>query len=309
MPSEQPLTLHKYRYLTNRSRINHLLDEYLAVDHLSHHLNDLTTQFSNPHQRPWGPIRWQAIDPTQIVSIEPEIFLELLAGAAEVESPIRSYSRESWEYLQNFHPQMATFLGGTYGPEQSIQIVGIWEKEERQHTPALKKIYQQLTDQTLTLKPNTVNGYHPSTTPHQDVYRHLVSRLSSEWSAISLYLWLMAHSTGALQQAISQILQDEVNHLAKFWGFSRWAFGRSFQAQFLASTHNAIQLFKHHGQERSHGTQALNTHHLLHQLSESIELVFTFLRVMVRIRRWDAELSPSYLSYLFGPQPLETLQC
>ncbi|MEO0378061.1 MAG: hypothetical protein AAF329_26385 [Cyanobacteria bacterium P01_A01_bin.17] len=296
----------KTRYLTNRSRINILIDEYLAVDHLSHHLNDLSTQFVSPHQRPWGPVHWQAIDQTQIISIAPDIFLELLAGAAEIESPIRSYSRESWDYLHHFHPQMATFLGGTYGPDQSIQVVGTWEKEERQHTPALKKIYQQLTDQQLTLKPNTVAGYDPSTNPQQDIYQHLISRLSSEWSAISLYLWLMAHSTGALQQAISQILQDEVNHLAKFWGFSRWAFGRSFQKQFLASTHTIAQLFRHHAQERTHGTQVAKTNQRIHQLTESIELVFTFLRVMVRIRHWDTELSPSYLKHLFGPRPLET---
>ncbi len=293
-------------YLTNRSRINHLIDEYLSVERLSDHLNDLSTQFTHPHQRPWGPVHWQEMDQTQIVGIDPEVFLELLAGAAEVESPIRSYSRESWDYLQHFHPKMATFLGGTYGPDQSIQVVGIWEKEERQHTPVLKKIYQQLTGMQLTLKPNTVQGYHSSTDLQADIYHHLVSRLSSEWSAISLYLWLMAHSTGALHGAISQILQDEVNHLAKFWGFSRWAFGRSFQEQFLASTHTVAQLFKHHEQERTHGSQAINPNHLLTQLSESVELVFTFLRVMVRIRRWNAELSPSYLTHLFGPQPLVT---
>jgi hypothetical protein len=291
-------------YLTSRHRINTLIEEYLAVERLNHHLHDLTTQFTDPSQRPWGPVHWQAIDPTQIVGTAPDLFLELLAGAAEVESPIRSYSRESWDYLQHFHPQMATFLGGTYGADQAIQVVGIWEKEERQHAPALRKMYQQLTGEQLTLKPNTVTGYHPSTNPQADVYHHLISRLSSEWSAISLYLWLMAHSTGALQQAISQILQDEINHLAKFWGFSRWAFGRSFQEQFLASTHTVAQLFRHHAQERTHGSQAVETRQLLNQLSESVELVFTFLRVMVRVRHWNAELSSSSLNHLFGPSPL-----
>ncbi|MGF1601276.1 MAG: hypothetical protein ACFCU8_04525 [Thermosynechococcaceae cyanobacterium] len=309
MTSTPILSLSPTRYLTNRSRINYLIDEYLAIDCLSNHLTDLKAQFITPYQRPWGPVYWQEINPDQIVSIDPEIFLELLAGAAEVESPIRSYSRESWDYLQQFHPEMATFLGGTYGPDQSIQVVGIWEKEERQHAPALRKMYQQLTGHQLTLKPNSVQGYHASNNLQDDIYHHLVSRLSSEWSAISLYLWLMAHSTGALRGAIAQILQDEVNHLAKFWGFSRWAFGRSFQEQFLAATHTVAQLFKHYEQERSHGSQALNTHQWLHQLSESVELMFTFLRVMVRIRRWDTQLSTRSLNHLFEPRPLEGFAC
>ncbi|MGB7413630.1 MAG: hypothetical protein WA902_05425 [Thermosynechococcaceae cyanobacterium] len=61
MASGQPLRLSPTRYLTNRSRINHLIDEYLAIDCLSYHLTDLKTQFFTPHQRPWGPVHWQAI--------------------------------------------------------------------------------------------------------------------------------------------------------------------------------------------------------------------------------------------------------
>jgi hypothetical protein len=59
-----------------------------------------------------------------------------------------------------------------------------------------------------------------------------------------MYIWLMAHSTGALQMAISQPLQDEVNHLAKFWGIARWSFGNSALSNAIATTKQLLQLSK-----------------------------------------------------------------
>ena len=34
----------------------------------------------------------------------------------------------------------------------------------------------------------------------------------------------MSHTTGALQQVLRELLIDEVNHMAKFWGFGCWAY-------------------------------------------------------------------------------------
>lgn len=34
----------------------------------------------------------------------------------------------------------------------------------------------------------------------------------------------MAHTTGALQQVLQELLLDEVNHMTKFWGFGYWAY-------------------------------------------------------------------------------------
>jgi hypothetical protein len=42
----------------------------------------------------------------------------------------------------------------------------------------------------------------------------------------------------------------------------------------------------------------------LKQLSLVLELTFTFTRVMVRLRRWNRELSRSYLRHLFGTAPM-----
>jgi len=286
-------------YLQTRARINRLIKRYFSIEILSDRLADLPRQFETPHQRIWEPINWQAINRNQIIGIDPELFLKVLAGAAEVEAPIRAYAKESWDYLQAIHPQMARFMGGQFARDGKTIEVGIWEKEERQHCPTFAKIYQQLTGEKIKPKPNSVQGYHSTGNLRQDVYKHALSRIATEWSATSVYLWLMAHSTGELQQAIAQPLQDEVNHLAKFWGFTRWAFADSYLSRLKGTTKNLVGLLKHHKGERTHGDDVFQLENTVH----AVELAFTFARVMVKLRRWNYTLKPRYLESLFGASP------
>jgi hypothetical protein len=283
-------------YLQIRARMNRLIDRYLSIDILSQRLIDLPTQFSQPHVRKWESIDWKSISRSQIIGVDPDLFIMLVAGATEIEAPIHEYSQESWNYMQSIHPEMAYFMGGSQNADGSIAAVGVWEKEERQHAPTFRKIYSQLTGEKLQPKPNSVNGYQPTDSAWQAVYNHTLSRISTEWSAVSVYLWLMAHSTGALQQAIAQPLQDEVNHLAKFWGFSRWAFEQSYYGQVKGSAKNLVELLKHHKGERTEGE------HLVGKATtiDAIELAFSFSRVIVRLRSWNQELSHTLLVHLFG---------
>jgi hypothetical protein len=287
-------------YLQIRARMNRLVDRYLSIEILSQRLTDLPTQFTQPHVRSWEPIEWKGISSNQIVGVDPELFIMLIAGATEIEAPIREYSQESSAYMQSIHPQMAAYIGGEYQPDGSISSLGAWEKEERQHAPAFSKIYQQLTGEKIKPKPNSVGGYQASDSEWQAIYDHLLGRISTEWGAASVYLWLMAHSTGPLQQAIAQPLQDEVNHLAKFWGFSRWAFDGSYFAQLKGSTKNLLNLSTHHRGERTHGDNILRKATTV----DAIELAFMFSRVMVRLRQWNKELSDSFLIHLFGANPV-----
>jgi hypothetical protein len=291
-------------YLGTRARINRLVDRFLSVDVLSDRLSDLPSQFSTPHQRPWEPIDWKQVNAAQIIGVDPHLFVQIIGSAAEIEAPIRGYAQESWDYLHHFHPQMALFVGGAVSKETGRRSVGIWEKEERQHTPVMRKLYQQLTGQTFAPKPNAVEGCRQSESPSDAVYKHLCSRISTEWSAIAVYLWLMAHSTGELQQAIAQLLQDEVNHLAKFWGFSRWAFGHSSLGQFTVAVGDILALVKHHKGDRTNGQEMLSLRQIASQLPRIFEIGFTFVRVMIRIHAWDKELSHSYLKHLFGSHPI-----
>jgi hypothetical protein len=140
-------------YLQTRARINSLIDRYMSLEILSDRVSDLPQQFYNPQPRAWEPIDWQAINRDQIIGIKPEIFLQILASAAEIEAPIRNYGRESWCYLQHIYPEMARFMGGVFNANGNILEIGVWEKEERQHCPTFRKIYQQLTAEKLQVKP------------------------------------------------------------------------------------------------------------------------------------------------------------
>ncbi len=286
-------------YLQIRARMNRLIDRYMSIDILSHRLSDLPTQFTQPHTRVWESIDWKGISREQIIGVDPDLFIMLVAGATEIETPIREYSNESWNYMKSLHPQMAYFLGGEQRPDGSIVTMGIWEKEERQHAPTFKKIYHLLTGEKLQPKPNSVDSDGASKSALADVYRHTLSRISTEWGATSVYLWLMAHSTGALQQAIAQPLQDEVNHLAKFWGFCRWAFDGTYFKQLKGSARNLVGLMNHHQGERTEGGNILGAATTV----DAVELAFTFSRVMVRLHAWNRELSDSFLNHLFDNQP------
>lgn len=286
-------------YLQTRTRINYLVERYLSLEILRDRLADLPVQFKNPKPRLWEPVDWQAIDSSQIIGIEPDLFVAAIASAAEIEAPIQDYARESWDYLQAAHPQMARFVGGTLAADGLIQEVGVWEKEERQHRPAFSKIYLQLTGEKLRYQPNSVEGYQPSGNLRQDVYKHAISRMTTEWSATSVYLWLMAHSTGALQQAIAQPLQDEINHLAKFWGISRWAFADSYLIRLQGITKNLMDLFKHHQGERTNSNDILQVTYAL----QAVELAFTLSRVLVQLYHWNQTLSNADLEQIFGQPP------
>ncbi len=287
-------------YLQIRARMNRLVDRYLTIDILSQHLIDLPTQFAQPHVRKWEPIDWKSVSRSQIVGVDPDLFIMLVAGATEIETPIREYSQETWNYMKSIHPGMAYFIGGTQHPDGSIATLGAWEKEERQHAPTFKKIYNQLTGEKLQPKPNSVNIHQSIDSALMAVSNHTLSRISTEWGAVSIYLWLMAHSTGALQQAIAQPFQDEVNHLAKFWGFSRWAFDGSYYGQVKGSTKSLLSLAKHHRGERTEGDNLVGKATTV----DAIELAFVFSRVMVRVHTWNRELSHTLLVHLFGQNPI-----
>jgi len=169
-------------------RIRLLIDSYLEIEKLHDRLRDLQLQFKNPQSRPWKSIDWQTINRDQIIGIDPEIFLSILIGAMDTEAPIRGYTQTSRQYLERLHPQMARFVGGTIGEDGELLELGLWEKEERQHTPALIKIYTQLTGEKITPKLRTVRGYLPTDDPDEDLYRHGLHRIATEYGATYLHL-------------------------------------------------------------------------------------------------------------------------
>jgi hypothetical protein len=297
------------------SRIHQLVYRYLSFEQLSDRLEDLPQQFITPRPRPWAAIDWHDLDRTQVVGMPLEIFLNAIVGAVAVETPIREYASVSWHYLEQLHAQMATFVGGTFDEHDQLIELGLWEKEERQHGPALSKIYSQLTGEKLVVQAKSVKRYQPSDDPREDLFRHGLHRVITEYGATCLYLWLIAHSTGTLQQVLAELLQDEINHMTKFWGFGMWAYpdsygeriGQSLQACLLsrqssqslapseASTiRSTVELIRTFG--RVMELMNWSTWPVMNQA----EVVYTFAYVLNHLLRWTNTLTREYLVQVFG---------
>ena len=152
----KPFSHSKPNFLQIQQRIRQLNHYYLSQEQLNDRLNELPQQFLQPQPRHWKAIDWQAIAPDQVVGIKLPTILAVLKGAIDTEAPIRGYTQTSRHYLEHLHPHLARFVGGTVNAEGDLIELGLWEKEERQHAPALMKIYTQLSGEKLTPNPHDV---------------------------------------------------------------------------------------------------------------------------------------------------------
>ncbi|MEO1404401.1 MAG: ferritin-like domain-containing protein [Cyanobacteria bacterium J06635_1] len=292
-------------YGRTQTRINHLVTEYLAIATLQSRIEDLPEQLINPQPRAWGQIAWAAIEPSQILGIQPEVFIKVLEGTINTEAPIRGYTQASRQYLEHFYPPMARFVGGRLSETGNMIELGLWEKEERRHTPALSRVYKQLAGQTPPISPHAARPYKPSSDSVQDLYRHGLHRIATEYGATCLYLWMMAHTTGALQSVLAELLIDEINHMTKFWGFGLWAYPDSSFFKVGQTLFNALR-------EKWQNPQIQGS--LLHTLgrmtkelswaewsfTNQASLMYTFGRVMYQLLQWHQSLTPNYLRALLG---------
>ncbi|MBD2440052.1 ferritin-like domain-containing protein [Nostoc sp. FACHB-110] len=297
-------------YLPTQYRISALIDDYLAVEKLHNRLQDLPVQWQNPQPRPWKIIDWQQINRDQIIGINAEVFLSILIGAMDTEAPIRGYTQTSRQYLEKLHPPMARFVGGTVDGDGELLELGLWEKEERQHTPALIKVYTQLAQEKITPKFRTVRGYLPTDDPYEDLYRHGLHRVATEYGATCLYLWLMAYSTGALQDVLAELLQDEINHMTKFWGFGVWAFPDTSLVRVgktLIKTRSAN--YQRNNLIRTLRRMMATLNWSAWSLTNKATLIFTFTQTMRRLWVWHNSLTPEYLSTVFGRNTISQKSC
>ncbi|GAB4545461.1 MAG: hypothetical protein Tsb0014_39660 [Pleurocapsa sp.] len=292
-------------------RINHLITSYLRDRALCRRLEDLPRQFVNPQPRPWQPIDWDQINAKEVIGIDVNVFVSIIKGALDTEAPIRGYTQTSRQYLAPIHPAMAKFVGGVVTPDGKMKELGLWEKEERQHTPALLKIYQQLTG--CKIKPNlrTVKTYQPNINPYQDLYKHGLHRIATEYSAVCLYLWMMAHSTGTIQQVLAELLQDEINHLSKFWGVGMWLYPDGYvqlTKHILVLIQELLPLTSSEN-SLSRSNLVITFRRMMSILNwqswtclSKIELIYTFIWVLQRMWQWSRTLTPEYLQPLCATQ-------
>ncbi|ERN43057.1 hypothetical protein KR51_00003730 [Rubidibacter lacunae KORDI 51-2] len=298
------------------TRVNWLINHYLTDKHLSDRVRDLPTQFADPQPRLWETINWNAIEPEHILGMPTDDFLAILSGIIDTETPIRWYTQTSRQYLEPIHPEMARFVGGIATDDGTLVEPGLWEKEERQHAPALRKVYRHLTGRSYLPNPPSPKLYRPSGSPLADLYRHGLHRVVTECGATCLYIWLMARTTGPLQQVFYELARDEINHACKFWGFGVWLYPDSYLARLwqaiagdrvpserqltdsvpveLAPVRDLSRTFY-----RMSSVLAWNDWSAAHKL----EFVHTCARVMGRLLSWHRTLTPEFLRTQFGQPP------
>jgi hypothetical protein len=291
-----------------QSRLQEFLTDYFSLTHLTDRIQDLPGQFYHPYPRSWKPIDWPGITLDQIVGMQPQVFLAIVQGAIDTEAPIRGYTQTSRQYLEPLDPRMARFVGGVFAADGSLVEPGLWEKEERQHTPALLKLYTHLTDQKVIPQPHKVRPFQPSADPRSALYRHGLHRVATEYGAACLYLWLMAHTTGPLQAVFEELVRDEINHMAKFWGFGVWAYPHSSLPHLgwtLVRTMSGRLTY-----QRDRSSLIGTLHRMTTVLSWSswsvtnrCTFAFTCLQALRLLGRWNQTLTPGFLADLLGAAP------
>ncbi|MEM9451657.1 MAG: ferritin-like domain-containing protein [Cyanobacteria bacterium P01_E01_bin.6] len=292
-------------YRQTHQRIQRLLDHYLTSEHLNERLVDLPQQFDQPVPRPWKPIDWQHIHASHVVGVELPVFCALLVGALDTEAPIRGYTQTSRQYLQHLHPEMATFVGGVVNHDGDLIEPGLWEKEERQHTPALSRVYLQLTGKKVKPTLRVVRSYTPTSNPRADLYRHGVHRIATEYGATCLYVWMMAHATGPLQTVFEELLIDEINHMTKFWGFGTWAYP---EAHWWNIGSLILRTTRHNNDPRNSLARTLKRMAVVLKwadwsIANQCSFATTCLLVLHRMWHWNRSLSRNLLTNLFGDLP------
>lgn len=290
-------------------RIRTLRQRYVTAAILHDRLKDLPHQLEQPTLRPWGAIAWRDVHPDQLVGIDRETFCATLLGAINTESPIRGYTQSSRQYLETLYPAMACFVGGRVDASGTLVEVGLWEREEKRHTPALVKLYTLLSGHQPAIVPHAVRPYSPTFDPRADLYRHGLHRVATEYGAACLYLWMMAYSTGALQSVLAELLIDEINHMTKFWGFGRWAYPDSSGLK-MGRTLGSTMLRK----MRDRTAQGSLLHTLRRMMTElawdrwsvahRLTFLYTLEQMLKPLLAWNRHLTPIYLNSLLGPMPL-----
>ena len=286
-------------------RIRTLCQRYVTKAILRDRLEELPHQLEHPTVRPWGAIAWSEVQPEQLIGIDRETFCATLLGTINTEAPIRGYTQSSRQYLERLYPAIARYVGGSVDESGKLVEIGLWEREEKRHTPALAKLYTILSGERPDIVPHAARPYQPATDPQENLYRHGLHRVATEYGATCLYLWMMAHSTGALQAVLAELLIDEINHMTKFWGFGIWAYPDSSLVK-IGQTLSRAMMRK----LRDRASQGSLLHTLRRMMNElawaqwtptqRLTLLYTFDQVIKPLCAWNGTLTPTYLDALFG---------
>ena len=159
------------------------------------------------------------------------------------------------------------------------------------------------------MKGDATKRRHARATQSSATDRHAPHRIATEYSAVCLYLWMMAHTTGPLQAVLAELLQDEINHMTKFWGFGLWLFPETHWARTAHILSLVIPKQRSSASPHRLGHTITRMMGVLHwsqwQRHHQTELAMTFVTVLRHLHHWSDRLSREFLNGLFGPSPIQ----
>lgn len=289
-------------YLQIRERINYPIKKYLSAGVLYSYLHNFYLSFGTSYNKPHHQsIDWQKINLEQVIGISDNLFIDKIISAAKLDTQTYDFDIELQAYLQAVNPQITYFLE-TNSYQTSIErnskfIVNKIDPNDKDRQSYLfRQVYKKLTGNELKLPEYTVKNYELKGNLKEEMYNHALNHIVNKWNAISIYIWLMAHSTGELQQLIVQPLQNEINYLVKFWAISYWAFSDSFISHLQKRTQNLTDLIQREERHEKQQDEVLEINCALH----FVEVTFTFTSVMIQLYQWHKTLEDIYLENLFA---------
>ena len=114
----------------------------------------------------------------------------------------------------------------------------------------------------------------------------------------------MSRTTRTTQQILGELLQDEINHLTKFWGMGMWLYtdGAEQLIRYLLSQIHTILPVSYESAKESRANIKSTFQHMMSVLnwqSRSVlhrgELIYTFIWILKRMWQWSGQLNPEYL--------------
>ncbi len=285
-------------YLQTRERVNYLIRHYLSAGILYSHLHNFYTSLKTPYSRHHHQsLNWQNINFKQVIGVSNDLFINKIISAAKLEMKCHDSETEIRAYLQAVNPRISCFLESISPPSKPKSIFDrTSRRKEYKKSDLFRKIYQRLTANELNIQYGSVKTYKLKGHLKEEIYNNALNNIVDQWNAISTYIWLMAHSTGELQELMLQPLQNEVNYLVKFWSISYWAFSHSFISSLQKRTQKLTDLIRREEKQEKHKNEILELNSALH----FVEVTFTFTSVMMQLYQWHKTLDDTYLENLFA---------
>ena len=234
------------------------MDENLFSHYGFHHM----TEVPYFQARDWELTEQANITPSQVL-IDPVEFIRYVLVSMEIEDPIEDYSRQSGQSLRFLLPTLARFMGS---PRERYAYLdannnphyceSAWCVEENRHGNAWAQIYERLTGIAPDRSnPNEVDELLDTV---DDSFKHLMSRMTTEWNASSTYLNIAAWSEGELHNVIVDMMRDEIKHLSIASGAYIYLRGPTFNQRLIDMLKVAVGFLTYHQDARSTGSGMTN---------------------------------------------------